>query len=124
MMSALQAIVLDFDGVIADSEPLHLTAFQQALAEQDIDLSAEDYYSRYLGYDEVGMFQALARGREIAMSDRQITALVALKGSKLQNLLHGGNVLFPGAVEFIRNAATEVPLAIASGALRHEIVEI
>ena len=27
-MSALQAIVFDFDGVIANSEPLHLTAFQ------------------------------------------------------------------------------------------------
>ena len=32
MSRALQAIVFDFDGVIANSEPLHLTAFQQALA--------------------------------------------------------------------------------------------
>jgi HAD superfamily hydrolase (TIGR01509 family) len=34
-------------------------------------------------------------------------------------------VLFPGAAEFIRAAAAaDVPLAIASGALRHEILEI
>jgi beta-phosphoglucomutase-like phosphatase (HAD superfamily) len=33
-------------------------------------------------------------------------------------------VLFPGALEFIREAAAEVPIAIASGALRHEIDEI
>jgi len=33
-------------------------------------------------------------------------------------------VLFPGAVEFIRQAADAVPIAIASGALRHEIDEI
>jgi len=32
MSRALQAIVFDFDGVIANSEPLHLRAFQQALA--------------------------------------------------------------------------------------------
>ena len=124
MMSALQAIVLDFDGVIANSEPLHLTAFQQTLAERNIELSAQDYYASYLGFDDVGLLQALARDREIPMNDREITALVARKGEKLQSLIHDGEVLFPGAVEFIRAAASEVPLAIASGALRHEILEI
>ena len=33
MSRPLQAIVFDFDGVIANSEPLHLLAFQQALAD-------------------------------------------------------------------------------------------
>jgi beta-phosphoglucomutase len=42
MTSALQAIVFDFDGVIADSEPLHLTAFQRTLAEEGVTLSAAD----------------------------------------------------------------------------------
>jgi beta-phosphoglucomutase-like phosphatase (HAD superfamily) len=46
MTAALQAIVFDFDGVIADSEPLHLRAFQQTLTEEGIELSAADYYSR------------------------------------------------------------------------------
>ena len=124
MIAALQAIILDFDGVIADSEPLHLRAFQQALADEGIELSSGDYYARYLGFDDVGMFQALARDRGIAMSERQVTALVAHKGEKLESLLQGGQVLFPGAVAFIRTAAAAVPLAIASGALRHEIMEI
>lgn len=124
MTSALQAIVFDFDGVIADSEPLHLTAFQRALAEDGVTLGADDYYSKYLGYDDVGMFQAVARDRGIAMTDRHVTALVARKGAVLQELLHRGAILFPGAVEFIRAAADEVPIAIASGAMRHEILEI
>jgi HAD superfamily hydrolase (TIGR01509 family) len=124
MTSVLQAIVFDFDGVIADSEPLHLRAFQQALADEGIELAASDYYTRYLGYDDVGMIQALAQDRAIPMSDHRITELVAHKGAKLQGLLHGDQVLFPGAVEFIRAAAAEVPVAIASGALRHEILEI
>jgi beta-phosphoglucomutase len=122
--SALQAIVFDFDGVIADSEPLHLTAFQRALAEEDLTLSAEDYYSKYLGYDDVGMFEAVARDRGIAMTDRHITALVVRKGALLQDLLKRGALLFPGAIEFIRAAADAVPIAIASGAMRHEIVEV
>ncbi len=120
----LQAIVFDFDGVIANSEPLHLQAFQQALAEEGIELSPHEYYSRYLGFDDVGMFQALAHDRGIAMSDRQVTALVKRKGTRLQGILEAGSVLFPGAADFIRQAAGVVPIAIASGALRHEIDEI
>ena len=124
MTSALQAIVFDFDGVIADSEPLHLRAFQLALADEGIELAAADYYAHYLGFDDVGMFQALAGDREIAMSDGRVADLVVRKGEKLQALLRGDGVLFPGAVDFIRAAAAAVPVAIASGALRHEIVEI
>lgn len=124
MMSALQAIVFDFDGVIADSEPLHLRAFQRTLKEEDVQLTWQEYYSQYLGFDDAGLLRALAQDREIAWSDGQITALVARKGAALAEMLHGGEVLFPGAADFIHAAAAEVPIAIASGALRHEIVEI
>lgn len=120
----LQAIVFDFDGVIANSEPLHLRAFQAVLGEDGIHLSPDDYYARYLGYDDVGLFQRLAADRGFEWSERHITALVARKGVKLQDLLHAGSVLFPGAADFIRHAAAAVPIAIASGALKHEIVEI
>jgi len=122
--SALQAIVFDFDGVIADSEPLHLKAFQRALAEEGLTLDAGDYFTRYLGYDDVGVFEAVARDRELGWTTRHITDLVSRKGLKLQTLIDDGEILFPGAPAFIRAAAAEVPIAIASGALRHEIVQI
>jgi beta-phosphoglucomutase len=124
MSRPLQAIVFDFDGVIANSEPLHLLAFQQALAEDGVELSASDYYAHYLGYDDVGMFEALGRDRGIAMEGGRVAELVARKGDRMQHLLRSGSVLFPGALEFIKEAAAEVPIAIASGAMRHEIDEI
>ena len=43
MSRPLQAIVFDFDGVIANSEPLHLLAFQQALADDGVELVAGNY---------------------------------------------------------------------------------
>ena len=61
--SMLQAIVFDFDGVIADSEPLHLRAYQAVLEEDGIELTKEDYYKRYLGFDDEGLFRALAKTR-------------------------------------------------------------
>jgi HAD superfamily hydrolase (TIGR01509 family) len=124
MSRALQAIVFDFDGVIANSEPLHLKAFQQALAAEGIELSPSEYYARYLGYDDVGLFQELAKDRGIALSGEHVNALVLRKGERMQELLRSGTVLFPGAIELIRDAAAVVPIAIASGAMRHEIDEV
>jgi beta-phosphoglucomutase len=122
MKGVLQAIVFDFDGVIANSEPLHLLAFQRVLADEGVDLSSRDYYARYLGYDDAGAFEAIGRDRGIPMSYERVAALVERKGECMQRLLHSGSVLFPGAVEFVREAARAVPIAIASGALRHEIL--
>ena len=124
MSGALQAIVFDFDGVIADSEPLHLRAFQQALGDVQLTLLPSDYYSSYLGYDDEGVFKAVARDRGIALSDEQLATLIAQKGACIQDMLSAGEVLFPGAAEFIKQAAAAVPIAIASGAQRHEIEEI
>ena len=124
MTRPLQAIVFDFDGVIANSEPLHLRAFQRVLAEEGVALSSGDYYSRYLGYDDAGMFRAVARDRGIDMSGDEVAALVERKSAALQRMLNGHAVLFPGAREFVREAAAAVPIAIASGALRREIDEV
>lgn len=120
----LQAIVFDFDGVIANSEPLHLRAFQQTLNDDGISLSAADYYAHYLGYDDVGMFEALARDRGLNWTRTDVEALVARKGTAMQTLLRSGDVLFPGAAAFLRASAAALPIAIASGAMKHEIVEI
>ena len=83
MSRPLQAIVFDFDGVIANSEPLHLLAFQHTLAEAGAQLSAEDYYSRYLGFDDVGMFEAFGRDRRLPMTEDRVAELVTRKGDHM-----------------------------------------
>lgn len=57
-MNTLSAIIFDFDGVIADSEPLHFAGFRLTLAEIGISLTESDYYANYLGYDDRGCFIA------------------------------------------------------------------
>src|SRR3954470_25002394 len=83
----LQAIIFDFDGVIANSEPLHLRAFQQALGDAGILLTREAYFSRYLGYDDVGVFEAVSQEQDLGWSETRVMELVALKGDKLQQML-------------------------------------
>ncbi|HTM32205.1 MAG TPA: HAD family phosphatase [Vicinamibacterales bacterium] len=121
----LHAIVFDFDGVIADSERLHLRAYQDVLEPEGIELSERDYYDRYLGYDDVGVLREIGKDRGIAMNQLRIADLVERKGRRYEQLALAGEMLYPGAAEFIRAAAAaRVPIAIASGALTHEIEEI
>jgi len=124
MSRPLQAVIFDFDGVIANSEPLHMMAFQQVLESEGVGLEPRDYYTRYLGYDDKGVFEAVSRDRGQQWSHGHVAALVERKGERMQMMLHSGAVLFPGASHFIREVAAAVPIAIASGAQRHEIVEI
>jgi beta-phosphoglucomutase len=123
-MRALQAIVFDFDGVIADTEVLHLRAYQQVLAPEGISISSDEYFDKYLGYDDVGVFKALGRDRNVPMDDGRVKELIARKSHRYDELSAAGDMLFPGAADFIRSAAAAVPIAIASGALTHEIEDI
>jgi beta-phosphoglucomutase len=124
MMRALEAIVLDFDGVIADSERLHLRAYQDVLAPRGLQMPDESYYAQYLGYDDWGVLRAYARNNDLRWDDQTIADMIAAKTHRYEDLAARGEMLFPGAADFIRAAAEAVPLAIASGALTHEIEEL
>jgi HAD superfamily hydrolase (TIGR01509 family) len=117
----LRAIVFDFDGVIANSEPLHYQAYRDVLAEEGFDFSEREYYDRYLGYDDAGAFRAFMIDRGVTCTGDRVAQLVARKAARLEALEHSTSMLFPGAEAAVRRAAAAVPLAIASGALGAEI---
>ena len=120
----LRGIVFDFDGVIADSESLHFKGYRDVLAEEDLVLTQAEYLARYLGYDDVGAFEAIAADRGRQWSSQQIAGMVAQKASRLEALAHDHSLLFPGAAAAIERLAAVCPLAIASGALRAEIERV
>jgi beta-phosphoglucomutase len=117
----LRAIIFDFDGVIANSEPLHFLAFRDELAAHGVALSKEDYYTKYLGYDDVGSFRAIAADRNVTWTASEVAEMTARKAERMEALERNGSVLFPGAAAAIRRAAAVVPIAIASGALSVEV---
>lgn len=115
------AVVFDFDGVLANSEPLHLQVYQELLAAEGIALAAPEYYERYLGFDDVGVFEALARDKGLRIANGRLGWLIGRKTQIFQALIARAPVLFPGAATLVREVAAVCPIAIASGALRHEI---
>jgi beta-phosphoglucomutase len=117
----LHAIVFDFDGVLADSEPLHFDAFRRVLAAHGVALTREEYDAKYLGYDDAGAFRAIYWDRGQPADAAAIEALVEEKLHVFEDVVGGRNVLFPGATECVRRLGASVPLAIASGALSQDI---
>jgi HAD superfamily hydrolase (TIGR01509 family) len=117
----LRAIVFDFDGVIADSEPLHFAAFRDVLAAEGVALTREAYYADYLGFDDAGVFEAVANERGRPWTAPALDALTKRKALRLEELERGRSVLFPGAAAVIKMAAAAMPIAIASGARGDEI---
>ena len=117
----LRAVVFDFDGVIANSEPLHYQGFRDVLAEAGVALSERDYYAKYLGFDDAGVFEAVAADAGRSWGDGRVAELIRLKAALMERLERNASILFPGADAAIRRMAALVPLAIASGALGAEI---
>jgi HAD superfamily hydrolase (TIGR01509 family) len=117
----ISAIVFDFDGVLCDSEPLHLRAYQQVLAPLGGMLSADEYCTKYLGFDDDGVFRVFAADRGWSVSDDQIADLIARKSQVVDAMLTTGEVLYPGASACVERMAASFQLGIASGSYEHEI---
>jgi beta-phosphoglucomutase len=120
----LRAVIFDFNGIIIDDEPIHFELFQRVLAEQGIGLTEEDYYARYLGFDDRGAFAAAYREHGKAHDGKQLTGLIARKAIYYQNAIRNKVIIFPGVQKLVAELAPRLPLAIASGALRNEIETI
>lgn len=118
------AIVFDFDGVIVNSEPIHLRATQDALAVRGVELSEEEYYGKYVGFDDAGMFVQLSMDRGLGWCSGDLQELIAAKALRFEALERGAALLSPGAAACVRRMAAIAPLAIASGARREEIERI
>ena len=120
-----RSIILDFNGVVVDDEPLHFRAVQSTLAEVGEAFEESDYFERYFGFDDAEcLATALAdRGRPPIGADA-VAELVARKSEHYLALIADGVPLFPGIPAFVTAAAARCPLAIASGARRTEIEHI
>jgi len=120
----LQAVVFDFDGVIADSEPLHFRAFRDILAEVGVELTEAEYYRRYLGLSDAAAFRGIGVKQRNRWDDRNVAALMRRKAARFERLERDASLIFPAADALVRAAAAVVPIAVASGARRAEVLRI
>ncbi len=120
----LKAVIFDFDGVIADTEPIHLSAFQRTLEGLGILLTKEDYYAGYLAYDDKTFFKRFLNDRDYEHEEALIAELIERKSGHYEDLIKDNIEILPGVRSFIDKIAGKCRIAIGSGAMKSEIADI
>jgi beta-phosphoglucomutase len=116
----IRAIIFDLDGTLVDTEPLHFKAFRETLATQGIELAEPDYFARLIGYNDRECFTAVLRENRREPERATIDALIARKAARYMELIHGEDLFYPAAREFVRQCARRYPIVLATGTLRVE----
>ncbi len=118
----MDAVIFDFDGVVIDSEPIHLRCFQQILAPEGVEMTAGAYYDKYIGYDDHDCFLIAARDHGVEFDEGQIRKMVRDKTRLVKEAMSEEIRPFDGVVELIGGLyEAGMPLAVCSAALREEI---
>lgn len=121
---SITAVVFDFDGVLADTERLHLRAIQDALAAHGRALDERAYFERFLGFGDRDVFVEFAREAAWPLDEPALGRLMALKSERYRHHLAAGEALYPGAAPCVARLGARFALAIASGSLHAEIDHI
>ena len=116
----IKAILMDFNGVIIDDEPVQMRAYQHVLKEYGIDLTEDDYLAS-LGMDDVSFVEnAFKRAGKDAPNGktREIVdaKFVAWKASVDKQM-----PLFEGIENFVEKCSRDFEMGIVSMATRREI---
>jgi HAD superfamily hydrolase (TIGR01509 family) len=109
-MAGPAALILDFDGVLVDSEQAGNQLLADLLTELGHPTSLEDTYDHYVGLAGRDFFRAVER----RIGGPLPPDFVARRRAQGQALLDGGVAEVPGAREFVRSLPSDLPKALAS----------
>jgi HAD superfamily hydrolase (TIGR01509 family) len=116
----IRAVIFDLDGTIADTETLHLAAFNEVLGAEGIEIASADYFARFVGFNDHDCFVAALEEHGHDANEELIAALMVRKARVYQEMIADRDVLYAGAANFVRACAARFPLLLATGTLRAE----
>ena len=122
-MNQMKIIIFDFDGVILDSENSHFIAFNEGLKNLNINISEDEYYSKYISLDDRGVITNVVNDKNISVTNEQIDMIIKNKNDYFESRLIDNSKLFPGVEELIIQLSKNFVLSIGSGANRSEIIK-
>lgn len=109
----IEALIFDMDGVIVDSEPLHLRAFQTVLAEFDVPYTEEEN-RQFLGCKDLAIAKVFVARYRLPLTPLE---LVDRKESVLARLFAAESIPQPGLSGILEQARRlGIPMAVASSA--------
>lgn len=118
-----EAVIFDVDGVLADTEKLKYEAWRDALQEQNIDFTVEEYYPL------VGLSSKdILEGIEALKNQKISNDVIKIKDSYYHAKQKKGVPLLKAGVSFLKDMIGSkrergIKVALASSAPMHEILE-
>jgi len=120
----IRAVIFDFNGILADDDPIHMQALHKVALEEGIAFTEDEYMEDYLPLNDRDSFQELWRKNGRTVRPGELDELIRRKGAYYFSAIEQKNVLFDGAANAVRAAAARGPVAVASGARIGEIRHI
>ena len=120
----IRAVIFDFNGILADDDPIHMHAFRRVVEEEGLTFTDAEYMERYLPLNDRDCFQEVWQKHGLELREPELVKLIQRKSAYYFSAIEGKDVLFEGAADAIRAAASRGPVGIASGARRGEIRHI
>lgn len=119
----IKAILMDFNGIIIDDEAIQMRAYQEILANEDIALTDEDYYSS-LGMDDKTFVAAAYERVGKQPETNKVLEITQEKTRRWREVVADNVPLFEGVENFVRKMSEEFALGIVSMAKRDEVLFI
>ena len=120
-----KAIIFDFDGVLFDSEKIHLQACNQVSHTLGFTLSKEEYFQHYVGLSDQEMLNLILKNKNLSCTIDQSQALRRNKMDAYQAIINQYESLdgVAGVKGFLESNKELInSFAICSGGTREEVI--
>jgi len=120
----IRALIFDFNGVLADDDPIHMQALREVAREEGLTFTDDEYLDQYLPLNDWDCFKTLYAKQSIPLPAPKLDELIQRKSVYYFRAIAGKPVMFSAAPAAVQAAANRCTLAIASGAKVDEIRHI
>ncbi len=122
LYQGIRAVIFDCDGILVDTESLKYLAWKEALANQNIDFSIEEYMT-LVGHSSKNILRLIGQTKGRELSDE----IIELKNARYKILQKQGVLPIQSMVNFARHLSESkqelgLKLGLASSASKEEIM--
>jgi beta-phosphoglucomutase len=120
----IRAIVLDFNGTLAQDDHLVAPLYMEMFASVGVPLSAEEYHRELAALPDREVSELALRRAGLPFDESRRDALVRARLEGYMAAVADEPPIAEHTLEFLHAAAEQVQLAVASGAFRREIEHV
>lgn len=116
----IRAIIMDFNGVIINDEPLQLKAYQEILKDDGVIFTEEDYY-KCAGMDNARFVRQQFKNAGKEVAGERVGEIITRKTANWKSQVDKEIPIFEGVENFIRKCSQRFAMGIVSMADHKEI---